>query len=159
MFNGLFENAMWQFDQGVTGLFGQWNAWSSAFATLLVMILSYQVFARRDPDTHPLLLARQAQPSPVRQKGESPVYRSHSAPHGMPLNSGLNVKDPGASKWARGRDGDIRDVWRQAVNGAADEGKPVGTGKILTVLGAEKVIEHKLGMLDHALNVILSCLL
>lgn len=149
MFNGFFENAMWQLDQGVTGLFGQWNAWSTAIATLLVMLLSYQLFNRTDPDTHPLLLARQAQPSPVRQKGESSVYRSHSSPHGMPLNSGLNVKDPGASKWSRGREGDLRDVWRQAVSGTSDEGRPAGKGKILEVLGGEKVIEHRLGMLHH----------
>lgn len=67
----------------------------------------------------------------------------------MPLNTGLNVKDPGASKWSRGRDGDIRDVWRQAVNGVSEQGKPAGKGKILTVLGAEKVIEHSLGMVYH----------
>lgn len=149
MFNGFFENAMWQLDQGVTGLFGQWNSWSTAIATVLVMLLSYQVFNRTDPDTHPLLLARQSQPSPVRQKGESSVYRSHSAPHGMPMNSGLNVKDPGTSKWSRGRNGDLRDVWRQAVNGTSDEGRPAATGKILEVLGEEKVIEHKFGMVHH----------
>lgn len=147
MFNGMFENAMWQLDQGVTGLFGQWNSWTTAMATILVMVLSYQIFARRDPDTHPLLLARQSQPSPVRQEGESPVFRSHSAPHGMSLNVGLNVKDPGASKWSRGRDGDLRDVWRQAVRGTTEDGKPSAKGKILTVLGEEKVIEHKLGMM------------
>lgn len=148
MFNGFFENAMWQLDQGVTGLFGQWNSWSTAIATTLVVLVTYQILNRTDPDTHPLLLARQAQPSPVRQKGESPVYRSHSAPHGMPLNSGLGVKDPGASKWSRGRDGDLRDIWRQAINGSSGEGKPVGKGKLLEVLGEEKVIEHKLGKIS-----------
>lgn len=65
----------------------------------------------------------------------------------MPLNTGLNVKDPGASKWSRGRDGDLRDVWRQAVNSTSEGGKST-QGKILTVLGAEKVIEHKLGMVN-----------
>lgn len=147
MFNGAFENIMWQFDQGVTGLFWQWNSWSTAIATLLVGIVTFQLYTRRDPDTHPLLLARQSQASPVRMPKESSVYRSHSAPHGMPLNTGLNVKDPGASKWSRGRDGDLRDVWRQALHGTADPGKPVGKGKLLTVLGEEKVIEHGLGML------------
>lgn len=138
---------MWQFDEGITGLFGQWNTWTTGIVTFLVVFLSYQLFTRRDPDTHPLLLARQAQPSPVRQDGESSVYRSHSAPHGMPLNAGLNVKDAGAAKWSRGRDGDLRDIWRQAVSGTAQGDKPIGRGKILTVLGEEKVIEHKLGVL------------
>lgn len=145
---------MWQFDEGVTGLFSQWNAWSTAITTFLVMYLTYQLFTRRDPDTHPLLLARQAQASPVRHPGESSIYRSHSAPHGMPLNAGLNVKEPGASKWSRGRDGDLRDVWRQAVSGTSQEGKPVGKGKILTVLGAEKVLEHKLDDVTRQINLI-----
>lgn len=149
MFNGFFENAMWQLDQGVTGLVYQWNGWSTAIVTTLVMVLTYAMYSRTDPDTHPFLLARQAQASPVRQPAESSVYRSHSAPHGMPLNTGLNVKDPGASKWSRGRDGDIRDVWRQTVTGTSEPGKPVGKGKILTVLGGEKVIEHSHGMLFH----------
>lgn len=144
---------MWQFDEGVTGLFSQWNAWSTAITTFLVMYLTYQLSTRRDPDTHPLLLARQAQASPVRHPGESSIYRSHSAPHGMPLNAGLNVKEPGASKWSRGRDGDLRDVWRQAVSGTSQEGKPVGKGKLLTVLGAEKVLEHKLGMYSGNIRV------
>lgn len=147
MFNGFFENAMWQLDQGVTSLVYQWNGWSTAIVTTIVMVLTYAVFSRTDPDTHPLILARQAQASPVRHPGQSSVYRSHSAPHGMPLNTGLMVKDPGASKWSRGRDGDIRDVWRQTVNGTSEQqGKPVGKGKILTVLGGEKVIENNLGM-------------
>ncbi|TPX08229.1 uncharacterized protein E0L32_001875 [Thyridium curvatum] len=139
-----FDNAMWHLDQGITGFFGQWNAYSSALVTLLLMIVSYQIFTRQDPDTHPMLLARQAQGSPVRQEGESPVFRSHAAPHGMPLNSGLNVKDAGASKWARGRDGDLRDVWRRAINGAPEGEGPAGKGRILTVLGREKVLEHSL---------------
>ncbi|KAI3396113.1 hypothetical protein diail_444 [Diaporthe ilicicola] len=151
---GFYERAMWQFDEGVTGLFSQWNAWSSAITTFLVMYLTYQLFTRRDPDTHPLLLARQAQPSPVRHQGESSIYRSHSAPHGMPLNAGLNVKEPGASKWSRGRDGDLRDIWRQAVSGTTQEGKPVGKGKLLTVLGAEKVLEHKLDDVTRQINLI-----
>ncbi|ROW11699.1 hypothetical protein VPNG_05578 [Cytospora leucostoma] len=151
---GLYEKALWQFDEGVTGLLGQWNSWTTGFATILVLFLSYQVFARRDPDTHPLLLARQAQPSPVRQEGESSVYRSHSAPHGMPLNAGLNVKDPGASKWSRGRDGDLRDIWRQAVSGVSESGKPVGKGKLFTVLGDDNAIEYNLDDVTRQINLI-----
>lgn len=145
---GFFDDLMLSFDKGVTGLFGQWNGYTTAITTLLVVVVSYQLFARRDPDAHPMLLARQAQSSPVRQEGESPVYRSHSAPHGMSLNAGLNVKDPGASRWSRGRDGDLRDIWRQVVAGMQDEGPTKGAkGRILTVLGSERVIEHSLGEL------------
>lgn len=144
---GFFDNVMLQMDEGVSGFFGKWNTYTTALVTLLVVIVSYRIASSQDPDTHPMLLARQAQGSPVRQKGESPVYRSHSSPHGMPLNSGLNVKDPGASKWSRGRDGDLRDIWRKAATGGSGEDgqRTIGKGRLLTVLGRENVIEHQLG--------------
>ncbi|GKT58803.1 AMP-dependent synthetase/ligase [Colletotrichum tofieldiae] len=153
---GFFDNLMLQMDEGVSGLFGQWNAYTTALVTLLVAIVSYRVVSSQDPDTHPMLLARQAQGSPVRQPGESPVYRSHSAPHGMPLNTGLNVKDAGASKWSRGRDGDLRDIWRKAATGASEEeGKlSVGKGRLLTVLGSENVVEHQLDDITRQINLI-----
>jgi len=134
---GLLESL----DSGVTGLVGQWNAYSTGLVTLLVAVVTYRIMSAREPDVHPMLLARQTIPATVRNEGESAVYRSQAAPHGMPLNGGLNVKDPGASKWSRGRDGDLRDVWRRAASGGEDGAK----GKILTVHGSEKVVEHKLG--------------
>ncbi|KAL0943954.1 amp-dependent synthetase ligase [Colletotrichum truncatum] len=153
---GFFDNIMLQLDEAVSGFFGQWNTYTTALVTLLVIIVSYRIFSSQDPDTHPMLLARQAQGSPVRQKGESPVYRSHSSPHGMPLNSGLNVKDPGASKWSRGRDGDLRDIWRRAATGGSgDDGKPAGAkGRLLTVLGSENVVEHQLDDVTRQINLI-----
>ncbi|KAK3325401.1 hypothetical protein B0H66DRAFT_573412 [Apodospora peruviana] len=152
---GFFDNLLLQLDEDITGLFGQWNVYTSLIVTLFVGLLTYQIFTRRDPDTHPLLLARQAQASPVRNEGESPVYRSQSAPHGMPLNTGLNVKDLGASKWARGRDGDLRDIWRQAIAGVQDEGPAKGkTGRILTVLGTEHVTDHALDDITRQINLI-----
>ncbi|KAK4142271.1 uncharacterized protein C8A04DRAFT_38377 [Dichotomopilus funicola] len=144
-----------QLDESVTGLFGQWNIWTSALFTVFAGFLTYQFVTRQDPDTHPFLLARQAQGSPVRQPGESPVYRPQGAPHGMPLNAGLNVKEPGASKWSRGRDGDLRDVWRQAIAGVQDDGPNKGkTGRILTVLGTDKAIEHSLEDVTRQINLI-----
>ena len=128
-------------DAGLTGLVGSWNVYSTGLATLIVVAISYRIMTTREPDVHPMLLARQAVPSPVRQEGESAVYRSQAAPHSMPLSTGLNVKDPGASRWSRGRDGDLRDIWRRVALGGEDGAK----GKLLTVLGEEKVIEHELG--------------
>jgi hypothetical protein len=143
---GFGDNMMLKLDETVTSIIGEWDIYSTAIAALLVTFLTYQAFTSRDPDAHPMLLARQAQPSPVRQEGESAVFRSHSAPHGIPLNSGLNIKDPGDSKWARGRDGDLRDVWRRVISGALDrDGKETGEfGGIMTVLGTENVIQHEL---------------
>ena len=142
------SNVLARLDQELSSLVGQWNAYSTGIATALVLILTYAFINRVEPETHPMLLARQSQGSPVRREGESPVYRGHSAPHGLPLNSGLNIKEPGASKWAPGRNGDLRDVWRRAVSGPPDGEGTKGTGRIFTVLGSEKVIEHKLGMLS-----------
>lgn len=134
---GLLESL----DAGITGFVGQWDAYSTGLVTLLVVLVTYRITSSREPDVHPLLLARQAGASTVRNEGESAAYRCLAAPHSMPLNSGLDVKDPGASRWARGRDGDLRDIWRKAATGN-DEGKK---GKLLTVLGSENVIEHRLG--------------
>ena len=94
-----------------------------------------------EPDVHPMLLARQAIPSTVRHEGESAVYRAQASPHAMPLKSGLNVKDPSGGKWVRGRDGDLRDIWRKAAMGGQDGAK----GRLLTVLGSQNVVEHKPG--------------
>ncbi|KAG7289066.1 hypothetical protein NEMBOFW57_005428 [Staphylotrichum longicolle] len=152
---GFFDDVLLRLDESVTGLFGQWNLWTTVIFTVFAGFLTYQIATRQEPDTHPFLLARQAQGSPVRQPGQSPVYRSQGAPHGMPLNAGLNVKDPGASKWARGRDGDLRDVWRQAVAGVQEDGPTKGTtGRIVTVLGTNKAIEHRLDDITRQINLI-----
>lgn len=142
-----------QFDEGLSSLLGQWNGYSTAIATAFVLILTYAIMNRVEPDIHPMLLARQASGSAVRNEGESPVYRGNSAPHSMPLNGGLNVKDAGASKWAPGRDGDLRDVWRRTVSGPPEEDGPKGKGRIMTVLGSESVIEHNLSMAVSSLVV------
>jgi hypothetical protein len=152
---GFFDDLLLRLDESVTGLFGQWNLWTTVIFTVFAGFLTYQIATRQEPDTHPFLLARQAQGSPVRQPGQSSVYRSQGAPHGMPLNAGLNVKDPGASKWARGRDGDLRDVWRQAVAGVQEDGPTKGaTGRIVTVLGTNKAIEHRLDDITRQINLI-----
>jgi len=133
-------------DESLSALGGQWNGYSTSIATAFVLMLTYSVMARVEPEIHPMLLARQAAASAVRQEGQSPVYRANSAPHGYPLNSGLNVKAAGASKWAAGRDGDLRDIWRSAVSG--------NTGAIFTVLGREKVLEHKLSEITRQINLV-----
>ncbi|KAK2590009.1 hypothetical protein QQS21_012307 [Conoideocrella luteorostrata] len=143
---GLLETV----DSSISDLFGQWNAYSTALATALVAMVTYRIMSATEPDAHPLLLARQSMPSSVRHEGESAVYRPLSAPHGMPLNAGLNVKDPGAPKFSRGREGDLRDVWRKAVSG----GDTGARGKLLTVLGLENVIEHNLEEINRQINVI-----
>lgn len=123
-------------DESLSALGGQWNGYSTSIATAFVLMLTYSVMSRVEPEVHPMLLARQAQGSAVRQDGQSPIYRASSAPHGYPLNSGLNVKAATASKWAAGRDGDLRDIWRSAISG--------DSAAILTILGREKVLDHKL---------------
>lgn len=140
-----FGSLLTQLDESLSSLIGQWNVYSTAIVTALVLIITYSIMGRVEPDIHPMLLARQGSGSPVRQEGESPIYRSNAAPHSLPLNSGLNVKEPGASKWAQGRDGDLRDIWRKAVSGPSEGPGPKGKGRIFTVLGSENVIEHKLG--------------
>lgn len=149
-------NVIASLDSAIGDFFAQWNAASTILAGLLLIVLVYPIFAGKEPDTHPFLLARQSQASPIRNEGESAVFRSTEIPYGYPLRSGLAIKDPGASKWTSGRDGDIRDVWRQAVTGAKKEdGAVVGSpAKITTVLGTETIIEHDLKSLTTDINVI-----
>ena len=47
----------------------------------------------------------------------------------------MNVKDAGAPKWAAGKDGDLRDVWKQALKGVG--GKNEDTLRVVSVLGNE----------------------
>ena len=143
-------------DVAIADFFSSWNIWSTILTLALIAFLVYPLLTGQDPDTHPFLLARQAQIAPIRQQGESAVYRAIDIPHGYPLRAGLGVKDPGAPKWSAGRPGDLRDVWRTAVRGPVnEEGNPTGQkGKIVTVLGREKVIEHGFDELTLGINVI-----
>ena len=143
-----------QLDAQLDALFAGWNIYTTLICLALGAYLIYPLLSYTDPDTHPMLLARQSSNSYVRQPGESATYRSLDTPHGYPLRSGLNVKDPGTPKWSAGRDGDLRDIWTQALRGPIDpDGKSVGDpGHITGVLGKEEVIEHRLSEITQGIN-------
>ncbi|KAI4136793.1 MAG: hypothetical protein L6R39_007610, partial [Caloplaca ligustica] len=145
-----------QLDAQLDQLFAGWNIFTTILCIGIVTYLIYPILFTRDPDTHSFFLARQSSPSFVRQPAESAIYRSLETPHSYPLKSGLNVKDPGAPRWASGRDGDLRDIWRKAVQGpTSDDGKSTGDpAKIVTVLGKEEVVEHKLGDISKDINAL-----
>ena len=71
-----------QLDGAISDLLAGWNIYSSLILAGIVAFLGYVVYNTADADTHPLLLARQAQASYVRQPGESAVFRSAETPHG-----------------------------------------------------------------------------
>ncbi|KAI1005147.1 hypothetical protein K3495_g3069 [Podosphaera aphanis] len=149
------DNLMLVFDQFVTGIFSKWDIVSTALFVASITSFVYLIIIARDPDAHPLLLARQSQASQVRQEGESAVFRSHSTPHGVPLNSGLNIKAPGAPKWGNGSDGDLRDIWLKAIAGIeGQQGKTGVTGKLITLLGSEEIVEHDLADITKQINLI-----
>lgn len=150
------QSFMSQIDNWIGNFFAQWDTASTIIVGLLVIILVYPLFTTAEPDIHPFLLARQAAQSPIRYPGESATYRSTEIPYGYPLRTGLGIKDPGASKWTTGRDGDLRDIWRQAVNGANKEGggNVAPTAKVTTVLGTEKIVQHDLKEMTKEINVI-----
>ena len=145
-----------QIDAQLDKLFAGWNIYTTLIFLLITTILILPVVLSREPDTHPFLLARQSIPSPVRQPGESAIYRSLETPFGYPLRSGLNVKDPDAPKWASGKDGDLRDIWRQAVKGTSGiDGIEDGRhGTVSTILGKERVVEHTLDQLSREINAV-----
>ncbi|KKK26706.1 hypothetical protein ARAM_001458 [Aspergillus rambellii] len=136
-------------------LLADWNIYTTLIAGAIVAFAVVSFVTSKEPDIHPFLLARQSTAFPVRQPGESAAHRSLETPHGFPLRSGLNVKDPGAPKWTSGRNGDLRDVWKAAVRGTVDENGTVTgkQGKIYTVLG-KQAIEHSLDQMTAEMNVI-----
>lgn len=145
-----------QLDLQIEKLLAGWNVYSTFLAIALVTYLLYPIFFTPEPDTHPLILTSQATASPIRHPGESAIFRSLETPHSYPLRAGLNVKDPGSPKWASGRDGDLKDIWKQALrNPLGPDEKEIGTpGRILTVLGKEEVIRHSFPQMTKEINAI-----
>ena len=148
------NSVLQQLDAQLDALFAGWNVYTTLICLTLGAYLVYPLFFYTDPDTHPMLLARQSSNSFVRQPGESAIYRSLEIPHGYPLRSGLKVKDHGEPKWSSGRDGDLRDIWLQALKGPIDaDGKSTGEpGKIISVNGKDEIIEHRLSDLTQDVN-------
>ena len=143
-------------DQKIAATLSDWNLYTTLIALSIVTFLAYPIIYPSEPDTHPLLLARQASAAPVRNKNESAIYRSPEIPHGYPLKSGLNVKQPNEPRWKSGKDGDLRDIWREVLNGGkvGTDGKPVPRGTIVSVFGKETVEEHDLAKLSKQINVL-----
>lgn len=142
-------------DAFLAKIFADWDIYSTAIVTVIVVFVTYFVLSSREPDVHPYLLARQATEAPVRQPRQSAAFRNLEVPHGFPLKQGLNVKDPDAPKWTGGRNGDLRDIWRSAVRGGpAESGGVVGKrGKIYTVLG-RTAVKHDVDGVTAEINVL-----
>ncbi|KAL9594538.1 MAG: hypothetical protein Q9219_006979 [cf. Caloplaca sp. 3 TL-2023] len=145
-----------QLDAQLEQLFAGWNIYSTVICIGLLTYLLYPFFFAKEPDTHPFLLARQSTPSFVRHPGESATFRSLETYHGSPLKSGLNVKDPGAPIWASGRDGDLRDIWKKAIQGpTGDDGKPTGKpGSVFVVFGKEERVKYEFGDITKEINTV-----
>lgn len=168
LLTGKMADLIEQLDAKIAEVISGWNLYTSIIAFGLFAFVAYSLFMIEDPDTHPILLLRQSTAAPVRQSGESAVYRSHEVPHGYPLKTGLQVKPPGTPAYYGGKDGDLRDIWRRVTgelpleqpHGRPQSEAPPSTqlGKILTVMGTERVIEHDIGELTRGINVIGSML-
>lgn len=143
-------------DTQVAAFLSDWSILTTLIAVVVVGVLVYPILVSNEPDTHPLLLARQSSVAPVRNKNESAVYRSPEVPHGYPLKTGLNVKDTGAPRWASGKDGDLRDIWREIQRGGTkgSDGKDIPAGVIMTVLGKQEVIEHDIAELSKEIQIL-----
>lgn len=153
--NTMANSTLESLDSSLASILSDWSFTTTVLALTIVAVLLYPLFTSSDPDTHPLLLARQAQASPVRNRGQSAFYRSPESPHGYPLKSGLNVKEAGAPRWASGKDGDLRDIWREVTRGGnvGADGKPIPSGLIMSVFGKADVVEHKVEELSKEINI------
>ncbi|CAD0099974.1 unnamed protein product [Aureobasidium mustum] len=142
-------NMIEQLDALIADTLSAWNLYTTLIALALFAFVAYPLIFWAEPDTHPLLLARQATASPVRQPRESAVYRSTEVPHGYTLKTGLSVRQPGAPKWTAGKDGDLRDVWREAVNSSS-----ATPSRIMSVHGENSIAEYDLSKLSNTINII-----
>ncbi|KAI7696453.1 acetyl-CoA synthetase-like protein, partial [Hortaea werneckii] len=142
-------------DYKIAEVLSDWGVVTTLLALVILAFVAYPILYPDEPDTHPLLLARQSSAAPVRNKNESAAYRSPEVPYGYPLKTGLNVKDPGAPRWASGKDGDVRDIWREVQRGGSQDGdgKTIPSGSIMTVLGKE-VVEHNIADITKEMNVL-----
>lgn len=142
-------------DTQLSLILSDWSYLTTILALFLVAFIIYPILYSDEPDTHPLLLARQSSINPVRNKYESALYRSPEVPHGYPLKTGLNVKEAGAPRWASGKDGDLRDVWREVQRGGTTgaDGKEIPAGVIMTVLGKEEIEEHDIKDLSRQIQI------
>ncbi|KAH7067859.1 hypothetical protein FB567DRAFT_541365 [Paraphoma chrysanthemicola] len=139
---GLLE----QLDGAISSLLDGWNVYTTLITFGILGFVGWVIYDSADADTHPLLLARQAQASYVRQPGESAIFRSPETPHGYPLRTGLAVKPAGAPMYSAGKDGDLRDIWKRVTGEIPLErgATSSGTSTIMTVYGKEGVSEHKI---------------
>jgi hypothetical protein len=152
-------NLVEQLDAYIAAAFSAWNTYTTLIALALFAYVAYPLFFWHEPDTHPLLLARQAAASPVRQPHESAVYRSTEVPHGYPLKTGLSVRAPGAPKWTAGKDGDLRDIWREAVNPTPPAtATPPPKAKIISLHGKDAPVDHDFANISTLINIIGLCL-
>ncbi|KAI7652532.1 acetyl-CoA synthetase-like protein, partial [Hortaea werneckii] len=142
-------------DLKIAEVLSDWGVVTTLLALVILAFVAYPILYPDEPDTHPLLLARQSSAAPVRNKNESAAYRSPEVPYGYPLKTGLNVKDPGAPRWASGKDGDVRDIWREVQRGGSQDadGKTISSGSIMTVLGKE-VVEHNIADITKEINIL-----
>lgn len=149
-------NVIEKADAQIASFLSDWSIVTTLIALTIVAFVAYPIIYAAEPDTHPLLLARQSSINPVRRKYESAVYRSPEVPVDTPLRTGLNVKAPGAPRWAAGKDGDLRDVWREVQKGGstAQDGKEVPRGLVMTVLGKEEIVEHQIEGLSGEIRII-----
>ena len=76
------EGLIEQLDAAIADLLAGWNLYSSLLVVAILGFIVFVVYDTQDADTHPLLLARQAQAAYIRQPGESPSFRSPETPHG-----------------------------------------------------------------------------
>jgi hypothetical protein len=74
-----------QLDQQIADILASANVYTFVLLGGILAFIGWVVYDSQDADTHPLLLARQAQASHIRIPGESAVYRSPETPHGCRL--------------------------------------------------------------------------
>lgn len=83
-----------------------WKEVAAAIVVIIIVSFIYSKYLESQKDIHELALSSQSDISPTRKPNETSIYRNNQVPHGMPLATGLQIR-----QGYRIRDGNLRDIW------------------------------------------------
>jgi len=75
-------------------------------ALVVFLVVIFSKFLESQKDIHELALNQQSNISPTRKSDETAVYRNNQTPHGLPLLTGLQIR-----QGFKLRNGNLRDIW------------------------------------------------
>lgn len=95
-----------------------WLRWTVLIALTWLALYCYNQYVLHQRDIHEIALNQQANISTSRKETETAVYRNNQTPHGMPLLTGLSIRNG-----FRLRNGNLRDIWSVVMGQKAKDSR------------------------------------